>query len=780
MAAHDLFASEENLKALTFDSLASALQHLQIEAKKCGFEIGCNESLRSVYGTFYCLKGGRARGKKTTKTGCEWKLSLGPGEEPGTVKILRGHCLEHNHPLTPDKYSILQISGTEEDLIKRMLDAGIAPRLIQRFLATSGQTDITAAQIASLKGKVSTIQVPQTEELRQYMEEIGGICQRMETRIGGKTMVHGVFTATQFELDNLKQYGHVIWLDGTQRQNRLQWEIMPVTVIDQFKRIRCAGVFFVSRSDQDVIKWILRLLLTNADLLAVLRTIITDEDSAFIPAFDSVMKELNHGRPDDQKITVDHVLCAFHKEQNYLRKVAKAGLTAVQREEAAALFKIVAYVPHKQACEDALVSIEKLSPKLASYVRKHVRPVLGKFARSHLSDVFTKGYNTTSPAESHNNMMKAAMIDGRVYSLKQMRIDISFAHRNAELAWRQRLSSAFTNQHFTATKHGASFSPKIRRDIDLTHDEALELVCTDEGKVFHPDLPTCAFQVKVSGDQISCDCGRVAHAGLICSHIIALQKHKGINYEDGYPIQLIAPIWWIRERSHAMLPVNKDGQIEDDAEEDEEPEAVQEDVFPAGNPLEDPTTEEHAFGPRDVITLLTDKERFSQQKERYLALFHLAKTVASVGSRNREVSLRIHEELQKMLNELFALPETTKGASAVESEAEDDEAPADVDAAPEPEEPEPENVVEVQDCVHRRRGRPKKQQTIAEMFRGRRKCVLCGATHRVQSCSKYDAFASAVEHNLKEVDDAGRRRCSICAGIGHNKKSCPWIHRAKQ
>ena len=80
MGEPGLFESEEKLRELTFDSLATALQHIQVEAMKRGWSVRCNESLESAYATFYCLKGGRQRGERTTKTGCEWKLSVGPGE----------------------------------------------------------------------------------------------------------------------------------------------------------------------------------------------------------------------------------------------------------------------------------------------------------------------------------------------------------------------------------------------------------------------------------------------------------------------------------------------------------------------------------------------------------------------------------------------------------------------------------------------------------------------------------------------------------------------------
>ena len=82
------------------------------------------------------------------------------------------------------------------------------------------------------------------------------------------------------------------------------------------------------------------------------------------------------------------------------------------------LFKIVCYSPHRKACDDAIQGIEQLSPKLASYVAKHVKPLLTRFARAYLGDVFTKGYNTTSPAESHNNIIKNMVIDGRFYTLR--------------------------------------------------------------------------------------------------------------------------------------------------------------------------------------------------------------------------------------------------------------------------------------------------------------------------------------------------------------------------
>ena len=763
----DCFASLPQLQELTFDSIESAFAHLKIEAMKRGWTISCNESFRATWATFYCSKGGRSRGKKTTKTDCPWKITLGPGIQPGTVRILKGH-LTHNHVLTPDKYSIFTVDSQQQDLICKMLESGITPRCVQRFLERTGGPEFSSLQIRRLAGKRVTIDGPETEDLKRYMDSIGGVCQRMESRQGEDLFVHAVFTAAPFELQNLRQFGQVIWMDGTQKQNHLKWEIMPVTVIDQFKRIRSAGVFFVSRSDQDVIKWALRTLLGDGAFLRILRTIITDEGTAFIPAFDSLMEEMNRGRSDNEKVGVSHVLCAFHKEQNYLKKVAKAGLTVIQRETAKDLFKIVCYSASKQACDDALSSIEALSAKLASYVAKHVRPLLSKFARSYLSNVFTKGYNTTSPAESHNNMIKSVMLAGRVSTIREMRMDITLAHRNAELSFRDKMQGAFQNDHFTFVAHKANFSPKIIAEIDATLAQALTLVCGDNLEVFHPDAPKYTYRVTHSDDDnYDCSCGKVGHYGLPCAHIIAVMKKEGRNYERDYPLRLISRVWWINDPSEVLIPVDRNGQLTDDSREGEAP-VVRDDVFPNGNPLEDSTSNEKEFGERDVITLLTDKERFVQQKERYLTLFHLAKTVASIGSRSLEVSQKVHDDLQAMLNTMLHIPETTSGAVS--------DAPSDEDEDPPNNEGTPTRIVEVHDVSGRPRGRPKKQEAPAEKFKKRQTCILCSRPHRITECDRYAAFAAAVEHNQTEVADTGHHRCSICSGIGHNRKTCPWVY----
>ena len=129
----------------------------------------------------------------------------------------------------------------------------------------------------------------------------------------------------------------------------------------------------MSRGDHEVLEWVISTLLDNNDLKQNLQTLITDEDSAFIPAFDRVVGAFNNQIPDaDARKPIKHVLCAFHKEQNFLRKLAKCGLTEAQREAAKDMFKIVCYSCHRKSCDDAIQGLRELSKKLAKYLDKHV------------------------------------------------------------------------------------------------------------------------------------------------------------------------------------------------------------------------------------------------------------------------------------------------------------------------------------------------------------------------------------------------------------------------
>lgn len=101
------FWTPDVLSRLRFDNNRVLLEHLRIEALKCGFDIASRQALVIPYGHFHCTKGGRVRSKNTSKCSCpfSFRTSL---DDHGKIRIRidQSLCLQHaDHPLVPQLYS---------------------------------------------------------------------------------------------------------------------------------------------------------------------------------------------------------------------------------------------------------------------------------------------------------------------------------------------------------------------------------------------------------------------------------------------------------------------------------------------------------------------------------------------------------------------------------------------------------------------------------------------------------------------------------------------------
>ena len=140
--------TKEQLDELSFSLPKDAYHYLKTEAIKCGFKICTESSCKSAYIPVHCSKGGRVRGKTTSKINCPWSVLIFP-YDIGKFKI-RARCLEHNHKLTPDEYSIFTLGPDKQAIIRRLLDSGIKPAIIQSrecFLCGAEHTIVECEQI---------------------------------------------------------------------------------------------------------------------------------------------------------------------------------------------------------------------------------------------------------------------------------------------------------------------------------------------------------------------------------------------------------------------------------------------------------------------------------------------------------------------------------------------------------------------------------------------------------------------------------------------------------
>lgn len=159
-----------------------------------------------------------------------------------------------------------------------------------------------------------------------------------------------------------------------------------------------------------------------------------------------------------------------------------------------------------------------------------------------------------------------------------------------------------------------------------------------------------------------------------------------------------------------------------------------------------------------------------------MRLYHLAKSVVSLASRDPGNSTRLFTELVAAKQRLLSLPatESALGREFHEELEHDDDLTEETNSSIQ----EVPTVIDVVDIAGRRRGRKKK--SINEQRKKLRQvraesCQLCGRQHDITRCRKYRDFQAAIKHNRELPDQDGKRRCRMCLGIGHNTKTCPWI-----
>ena len=267
-----------------------------------------------------------------------------------------------------------------------------------------------------------------------------------------------------------------------------------------------------------------------------------------------------------------------------------------------------------------------------------------------------------------------------------------------------------------------------------------------------------------------------------CVYVLAVDYEivtQGIKEKFGddfsqWPFRLVSRDWVIQAPDHVIVPANQDGVVDPGLEnEDCEEEVADQDNLVVPSDAIDIADSVHALTPEDM-SLMGNIPEHMKRKKRYLTLYHLAKCVVSIASRDSRNSSKLFAELSSIKRDLLALPSTE--VTEVKEFTEDSEAEEII-----PEESvihETAEIVDVIDSAGRRRGRKKK--SMNEQRRKLRRatketCQLCGQAHDLTKCHRYRDFRTAITHNQNQPDEEGKRRCRMCFGIGHNTKTCPWI-----
>jgi hypothetical protein len=140
----------------------------------------------------------------------------------------------------------------------------------------------------------------------------------------------------------------------------------------------------------------------------------------------------------------------------------------------------------------------------------------------------------------------------------------------------------------------------------------------------------------------------------------------------------------------------------------------------------------------------------------YLTLFHFAKGICGMAARDHERSCR----LLRVVHELRAEITTPSGEAGGPDE----------------------QVRDIQDAVARRRGRPKKREIPNATVRAAKtrkgveiiiSCDLCDGADELSRCPDIDIVLDARVQNGPLIPETGQRKCGLCWGYGHQKRTCP-------
>lgn len=736
------FFNVDNMISLRFNSNYELYEHLQIEAYREGFKIRCRQSKNSKYGEFYCSFGGRCK-KHTNKTSCLWKFKTTTlnhnGHEYIVIRNDKSLHLQHNHIITPIYTADKTITNDTREIINDMNKAGIKPYQIKNYLEQQNIVNLTTSQISTLTHKKDIEEFSvQSEKLIEYVKQNGGIHFEKNINLGNTIKRVAVLTFMNNECENLIKYGDVLFIDGTQVDNELKWEVIPITGITKDVSICCCGILFTALNTKDILLWFLELLWSNNQARQIYHTFITDEDQAFIEAFDNFVTNINKNSEDH--ICIKHVLCAMHKKKNFMKCLNKCLLNQVQKNTASNLFDVLAYSFNHNYASDALLKLKTYSPKLKLYIEEEIEPYVYHFSKSFIGNHFTAGYNTTSPAESMNRMLKRSLVNGS-HTLLDLRIHFSNVlcnHYNnifiRGLNYRRQ-----QGRHMIFKMLSKKITENIEKQMEISD---YVIICNNDDIETKQMYPYIA-KVKNTNNLYylnneHCTCNMVTLAGYPCSHILKLYNATYTNF----PCQFIHPRWLItQEEDYSQYEKNIEN-INFDKTIDDENNYIQESDI-------------------DELSIMTEKQR-------YLKIYYECKQLASIASRSPHNTKDVLETIKKKRNLLLNIQEEKNLENFEKYEEEENNVNINSIGI---------NVEDITDHIGRKPGRPKKIRNGSGCTYRKKNsmCIICDNKHETSDCL---FFNELLELQNKFTNDDGTRHCSLCGSPHHNIRTCTLRQKA--
>jgi hypothetical protein len=736
MSASDLsdFFTDSNIRSLRFPNMRIAATTIKAAAMLCGFKIASARCLSIPYGHLFCSKGGKIKNpRNTTKCGCSFfiKFTTASISDSDSEVIPESFCLIHSgHQLKPDAFIPFTIHQDIASVVRSLRESGADYNIIKKFCETQDWPHLTTDMINKIvnRGSITKFST-QTNELIEQMQQRGDHAEVYEQVLeGDKRERLAVFTCTQMEYRDLIEFCDVIFLDSTILPLSLEWQVIPVTLIGNDKKLRCGGIFFTSVVTTDTIAWLLDYILTVDEVNRKLKVLITDDDNAFQLASESAFRKLNR----DPGQVPFHVLCALHKKKNIIDRCNQLKLDKDSIKRAKLLVDEICFSSNRKNADKALGLLCDMHTGLREYLRKNIIPDIPRFSRSYLVDYTCIGYNTTSPAESLNYVFKRQKFC-ELSTLWQIRAHCSFALAQMRDANREVERTLRRNPTDYERELKFRLAPKILAEIAQEMQRASLIEITESnGTMFslieHLDGDRVAIY---KATKEACECASPIFAGLPCRHIIKICN----EVYNTNPVDCISPRWW-------FIPMNDDqlGQVSVNVTDNSNAEisSSEDDV---------PVVQENSIDEQSIISNMDpdnseNDETTSTERNRYLELFYKGKTIATLASRSKDAADVASFRLQKIINSLLQGQDESTNQTSGQS------------------------VVDVKDRFGRRPGRPKKTR-------------LHGfpSSMSVAKTATKPETTPILSQATNPITKVQKRMCRICGEEGHDSRKCPVNHK---
>ncbi|OHT03246.1 hypothetical protein TRFO_29442 [Tritrichomonas foetus] len=214
-------------------------------------------------------------------------------------------------------------------------------------------------------------------------------------------------------MEYIKEYGDVLFLDMTNFRSYLCWNIVPLVVLNYNKNIKLCGFLASSSYTKDVYMWLFEQLLKNELFGIILRTIISDSDTALLPA----LKTIN----DNTKDRVIHSMtCTWHKKKKLISMLSRLTISHESKEMVKNGYSILTSTRSPEKFNEIFEKISSIHTAVRSFLEQDFMPHKENLTLAFSKETFNMGYTVSSPSESANHMIKSNL-KNKDFSLIEIR-----------------------------------------------------------------------------------------------------------------------------------------------------------------------------------------------------------------------------------------------------------------------------------------------------------------------------------------------------------------------